>query len=618
MELQIPTVKIDAEMKAPTNTAQIQTVHSNYDESVMATKSLAALVGAVNDFKVAHDAAIANEARLEISTLNATELTDFQVNNNNPEDGDLNKAKESLAVKQQKILDKYGIDDLDLRVRNRFNADLKTDNAQFESNVASSIIEKRYKADMRLIDSQMASNINEAQMYYNDPKAVEKSTQLALEAMEVKGKMEGWTDEEFEFQRLKVHSAVQLTVGLTAAKKGNFALVEQIVNTQHKNMVDKEWRKLASILKTHQAEMAVKKANIDPVLSFSLALEKRMSVYTDDYIQSEADKRGFTFDQMKMVLRNKNANELHEEIQQRNHESKVAYQPVAEATKLFELFKDHPSVKQAVTMDDKLIALFGVVNGVPDLAQQEHPDLKKEAVMNAMSSFHNVTNYKGYEELLEESVYGNVVLDNDAHQGELLKSFRKDIDSFVGMDNETLVAVFRGEKGASLQTLNQIKEELNTRRAERLSSEDKKNADALINHYLATNDTGKFNHAMGDYSLIIPDQMREPMKKKKVNVSKVNNFANATFKKAVINTLMQKTGSNNLVGVINALQKGSDLLMDKDGNLQPDIMECVKFTKERTALEFGFTTDTTTPNYSLKPEEMSYAQKAFIGVPVMY
>lgn len=618
MDLRLPTVEIKSDVVVPKQNAQIQTVHSNYDESVMATESLAALVGVANDFKVSHDAAIANEARLEISTLNATELTDFQVNNNNPEDGDLNKAKESLAAKQQKILDKYGIDDLDLRVRNRFNADLKTDNAQFESSVASSIIEKRYKADMRLIDAQMASNINEAQMYYNDPKAVERSTRLALEAMEVKGKMEGWTDEEFKYQHLKVHSAVQLTVGLTAAKKGNFALVEQIVNGQHKNMIDEEWRKLASILKTHQAEMAVKKANIDPVLSFSLALEKRMSVYTDDYIQSEADKRGFSFDQMKMVLRNKNANELHEEIQQRNHESKVAYQPVAEATKLFELFKDHPNVKQAVTMDDKLIALFGVVNGVPDLAQQEHPDLKKEAVMNAMSSFHNVTNYKDYEKLLEESVYGNVVLDNDAHQGELYKKFEKDIDSFVDMDNETFVAKFRGEMGASLGTLNKAKAKLNAYRAERLLSEDKKNADALMNHYLATNNTGTFNHAMGDYSLIIPDQMREPMKKKKVNVSKVNNFANATFKKAVINTLMQKTGSNNLVGVINALQKGSDLLMDKDGNLQPDIMECVKFTKERTALEFGFTTDTTTPNYLLKPEEMSYAQKAFIGVPVMY
>lgn len=618
MDLRLPTVQIKSDVTTPTQNAQIQTVHSNYDESVMATESLAALVGVANDFKVSHDATIANEARLEISTLNATELTDFQVNNNNPQDGDLNKAKESLAAKQQKILDKYGIDDLDLRVRNRFNADLKTDNAQFESSVASSIIEKRYKADMRLIDTQISSNINEAQMYYNDPKAVEKSTRLALEAMELKGKMEGWTEEEFEFERLKIHSAVQLTVGLTAAKKGNFALVEQIVNTQHKNMIDDEWRKLAGVLKTHQAEMAVKKANIDPVLSFSLALEKRMSVYTDDYIQSEADKRGFTFDQMKMVLRNKNANELHEEIRQRNHESKVAYQPVAEATKLFELFKDHPSVKQAVTMDDKLIALFGVVNGVPDLAQQENPDLQKEAVKNAMSSYHNVTNYKGYESLLEESVYGNVVLDNDAHQGELLKSFRKDIDSFVDMDNETLVAVWRGEKGASLQTLNQIKEELNTRKAERMASEDKKQANALINHYLATNDTGTFNNAMGDYSLIIPDQMKEPMKKKKVNVNKVNTFADSTFKKAVFSTLMQKTGSDSLVGVIKALQKGGNLLLDEDGNLQPDIMECVKFTRERTALEFGFTTDKTTPNLSLKSEDMSYAQKAFVGVPVMY
>lgn len=611
MELQIPTVKIDAEMKAPTNTAQIQTVHSNYDESVMATESLAALVGVANDFKVSHDAAIANEARLEISTLNATELADFQVNNNNPQDGDLNKAKESLAAKQQKILDKYGVDDLDLRVRNRFNADLKTDNAQFESSVASSIIEKRYKADMRLIDTQISSNINEAQMYYNDPKAVEKSTRLALEAMEVKGKMEGWTDEEFEFKRLKIHSSVQLTVGLTAAKKGNFALVEQIVNGQHKNMIDEDWRKLASIWKTHQAEMAVKKANIDPVLSFSLALEKRMSVYTDDYIQSEADKRGFTFDQMKMVLRNKNANELHEEIQQRNHESKVAYQPVAEATKLFELFKDHPSVKQAVTMDDKLIALFGVVNGVPDLAQQEHPDLKKEAVKNAMSSFHNVTNYKGYEKLLEEAVYGNVVLDNDAHQTELLKNFRANIDSFVDFDNESLTAKFRGEMGASIRTLNTMIEELSTHKAKKLSAEDKKNADALLNFYLGSNDTGTFNHSKGDYSLIIPESMKKPMEKKTVPTSKVNNFANATFKKMVFSTLMQKLKTDNLAPVITALKHGSDLIMDKDGNLQPEILECVKLTKERTALEFGFTTDKTTPNMSLKPDEMTYAERKF-------
>lgn len=611
MDLLIPTVKIDAEMKAPTNSAQIQTVSSNYDETVMATKTLSGIVAAIDDFIVAHDATIASEARREISNLNAAEYANFQVNNNNPKDGDLDDAVESLSNKQQKILDKYGIDDLDLRVKTRFKEDVNNDNAHFKSNVAASMIEKRYKAAMRLHESEIAYNVNAAQMSYNNPDAVAKSTALAMEALDAKGKMEGWTNEEFEYQRLKTNSAIQLTVGLTAAKKGNFALVEQIVNSQHKNMIDEDWRKLAGIWKTHQADMAVKNSKIDPVLSFSLALEKRMGVYSDDYIQSEADKRGFTFDQMKMALRNKNANELHEEIQQRNHESKVAYQPVAEATKLFELFKDHPSVKSAVTMEDKLIALFGVVNGVPDLAQQENPDLQIESVRNAMNSFHNVTNYKGYDKLLEEVVYGNYVLDNDAHQAEILKSFRANIDSYANFDNETLTAVFRGEQGASLQTLNKMVEELSAYKTKQLSAKDKQIADALLNFYLASNNTGTFKHSKGNYSLIIPDSMKQSMEKRKVNVTKVNNFANATFKKLVFSTLMQKLNADGLAPVINALQKGGDLIMDKDGNLQPDIVECVKLTKERTALEFGFTTDKTTPNMSLKPNEMPYAWQQF-------
>lgn len=610
MNLLIPTVKIDAEMKAPTNSAQIQSVHSNYDETILATKTMSGILAAVDDFNVAYDATIASEARREISTLNATEFADFQVNNNNPKDGDLEKAVETLNTKQQKILDKYGIDDLDSRVRTRFDENISNDNARFASNVAASMIEKQYKARMRLHESEIAYNINEAQMSYNNPDAIAKSTALAMEALEAKGKMEGWTDEEFKYQRLKLHSAVQLTVGWTAAKKGDYSIVKRIVDTQHTNMIDDDWRKLAGLWKSYQSDMALKSSKIDPVLSYSLAVKKKMSVYTDDYIQSEADANGFTFDQMKMVLETRVSDEVMAEIKQRNLESELSYQPIAKASRLIESFKNHPSVQRAVTLNDKLIAVFGLVNGIQDLAEQENPDRTNQAVNAAMKAYDNVVSYKGYAKLLEEVAYGNKVLDNDPVQAELYKKFEKDIDAFAGMTNEQFVAKFRGEMGASLGTLNKAKARLDAYRSEKLIVADKQNADSLLNFYLNSNSTGTFKHSVGNYSLIIPTELQKAMDKKAVSKSKVNNRANQLFKNGLFSLMMQKTGSDNLAAAIHSLERGSDLIMDKDGNLLPEVVELVNQTKKQVGLEFGHLVKDAEPK-QLKPSEMPYQWQQF-------
>lgn len=605
MNLLIPTVNIDAEMKAPTNSAQIQSVQSNYDETILATKTMSGILAAVDDFNVAHDATIASEARREISTLNATEFADFQVNNNNPKDGDLEKVKESLATKQQKILDKYGIDDLDSRIRTRFDEDISNDNARFESNVASSMIEKRYKATMRLHESEISYNVNEAQMYYNNPDAIAKSTALAMEALDAKGKMEGWTDEEFKYQRLKLHSSIQLTVGWTAAKKGDYAILKQIVDTQHKNMIDEDWRKLAGLWKSHQSDMALKASKIDPVLSYSLAVKKKMSVYTDDYIQAEADANGFTFDQAKMAIETRVADQVMAEIKQRNLESQLSYQPIARASQLLETFKNHPSVQNAVTLEDKIMNVYGLVNGIQNLADQENPDRKIQAVNAAMSAYDNVVSYQGYGKLLEEVTYGNKVLDNDPVQAELYKKFEKDIDAFVGMTNEQFVAKFRGEMGASLGTLNKAKARLDAYRAEKLAIEDKQQVDSLLNFYLASNSTGTFKHSVGNYSLVIPTDLQKAMEKKAVSKTKVNSRANHLFKTGLFSLLMQKTGSDNLVNALHALQRGSDLIMDSDGNLLPEVVELVNQTKKQVGLEFGYLVKDNEPK-QLKPSEMPY------------
>lgn len=605
MNLLIPTVKIDAEMKAPTNSAQIQSVQSNYDETILATKTMSGILAAVDDFNVAHDATIASEARREISTLNATEFADFQVNNNNPKDGDLDKVKESLATKQQKILDKYGIDDLDLRVKTRFNEDVSNDNARFVSNVASSMIEKQYKATMRLHESEISYNVNEAQMYYNNPDAIAKSTALAMEALDAKGKMEGWTDEEFKYQRLKLHSSIQLTVGWTAAKKGDYAILKQIVDTQHKNMIDEDWRKLAGLWKSHQSDMALKASKIDPVLSYSLAVKKKMSVYTDDYIQAEADANGLTFDQAKMAIETRVADQVMAEIKQRNLESQLSYQPIARASRLLETFRNHPSVQNAVTLEDKIMNVYGLVNGIQNLADQENPDRKIQAVNAAMSAYDNVVSYQGYGKLLEEVAYGNKVLDNDPVQAELYKKFEKDIDAFVGMTNEQFVAKFRGEMGASLSTLNKAKARLDAYRAEKLAVEDKRQVNSLLNFYLASNSTGTFKHSVGNYSLVIPTDLQKAMEKKAVSKAKVNSRADHLFKTGLFSLLMQKTGSDNLVNALHALQRGSDLIMDSDGNLLPEVVELVNQTKKQLGLEFGYLTKDNEPK-QLKPSEMPY------------
>ena len=611
MELQIPTVKIDAEMKAPTNTAQIQTVHSNYDESVMATKSLAALVGAVNDFKVAHDATIANEARLEISTLNATELTDFQVNNNNPEDGDLDKAKESLAAKQQKILDKYGIDDLDLRVRNRFNADLKGDNARFESNVASSMIEKRYKANLRLYNTQISSNINEAQMYYNNPKAIEKSTRLAMEALEAKGKMEGWTDEEFEYQRLKIHSAIQLTVGLTAAKKGNYALVEQIVNTQHKNMIDDEWRKLASMYYSHLADEAVKKSKIDPVFSIDLAVKERMAAYPADYIASEAAKNGVSVEVQTARLEAQEYRRAMDQVAQQNRESDVKYQPVARAIKWLKLYKDRDSVKNAVTIDEKIQAAIGEHFGI-NSTDTEHPDYQNAGVQEALAAFKQVQDYDGYRDIVDQSFYGSYLPKDDAHQASVLKTFNDNIDPFCDMTNSQFEARLRGEMGANQETLNKAYVARNEHRAKRQLKRDKDDINRMVNTYLLSNSNGTYDASTGKYDLLIPNEIKKAMKT--LGESKVNTKADKLFKNNLISSLMEVTGSDNLTTALQSLRTSPELLMDKDGNLKPYVVECIDLTKEQLSLEFGIAIKNGETPLQLKPSEMPYAARAYYGV----
>lgn len=616
MNLKLPTVEIKTDITTPTQNAQIQTVHSNYDESVMATESLAALVGVANDFKVSHDASIANEARLEISTLNATELADFQVNNNNPQDGDLNKAKESLAAKQQKILDKYGVDDLDLRVRNRFNADLKTDNAQFESSVASSIIEKRYKADMRLIDTQISSNINEAQMYYNDPKAVEKSTRLALEAMEVKGKMEGWTDEEFEFQRLKIHSSVQLTVGLTAAKKGNFALVEQIVNGQHKNMIDEDWRQLKALELSHKADMAVKASKIDPVLAMDLAVEERMKAYTPEYIESEAKLQGTTPEVVRARLLSREYDRQLSINQQQLLESDAKFKPVADVKQYLTMFKDRPSVQQAVTLEDKIEAAIGEFYGV-NITNNPNPDYQNQAVQDVVTKFTHVLNYPKYKEILEPYAFGSTSVRNDAYQRQLLKDFRSDIDAYANMTKSQAMARLQGELGANPETLNTAMVELDAYKAKRTYDKDKREVYRYINTYLTIRDKSEYNIDKGKYDLLIPNELKPALKS--LGESKVNREADSIFKNALTDALMQQLGSKDLVAVKHALQQGSDLLYDSKGNLKPHVVECINFTHERLSLKYGIALKKNSSAAPLlKPNDMTYAQKAFLGVPVMY
>lgn len=611
MDLRLPTVQIKTDVTVPKQNAQIQTVHSNYDESVMATESLAALVGVANDFKVSHDAAIANEARLEISTLNATELTDFQVNNNNPEDGDLNKAKESLAAKQQKILDKYGIDDLDLRVRNRFNADLKTDNAQFESSVASSIIEKRYKADMRLINTQISSNINEAQMYYNDPKAVEKSTRLALEAMEVKGKMEGWTDEEFEYQRLKIHSAVQLTVGLTAAKKGNYALVEQIVNTQHKNMIDDEWRKLAGMYYSHLADESVKKSKIDPVFAIDLAVKKRMAAYPADYIASEAAKNGVSVEVQTARLEAQEYRRAMDQVAQKNRESDVKYQPVARAIKWLKLYKDRDSVKNAVTIDEKIQAAIGEHFGI-NSTDTEHPDYQNAGVQEALAAFAQVQEYDGYRDIIDQSFYGSYLPKDDAYQASVLKTFNDNIDPFCDMTNSQFEARLRGEMGANQETLNKAYVARNEHRAKRQLKRDKDDINRMVNTYLLSNSNGTYDASKGKFDLVIPNEIKKAIDT--LGKSKVNTKADMLFKNNLISTLMDVTGSDNLTTALQSLRTSPDLLMDKDGNLKPYVVECIDLTKEQLSLEFGIAIKNGETPLQLKPSEMPYAARAYYGV----
>lgn len=611
MDLRLPTVQIKTDVTVPKQNAQIQTVHSNYDESVMATESLAALVGVANDFKVSHDAAIANEARLEISTLNATELTDFQVNNNNPELGDLDKAKESLATKQQKIIDKYGIDDLDLRVRNRFNADLKTDNAQFESSVASSMIEKQYKAKMRLIGTQISSNINEAQMYYNDPKAVEKSTRLALEALELKGKMEGWTDEEFEFERLKIHSSVQLTVGWTAAKMGDYSLLGQIVKTQHKHMIDEDWRKLASMYYSHLADEAVKKSKIDPVFSIDLAVKERMAAYPADYIASEAAKNGVSVEVQTARLEAQEYRRAMDQVAQENRESDVKYQPVARAIKWLKLYKDRDSVKNAVTIDEKIQAAIGEHFGV-NSTDTAHPDYQNAGVKEAQAAFAQVQEYDGYRDIVDQSFYGSYLPKDDAYQASVLKTFNNNIDAFCDMTNPQFEARLRGEMGANQETLNKAYIARNEHRAKRQLKQDKDDINRIVNTYMLSNSNGTYNASTGKYDLLIPNEIKKAMKT--LGESKVNTKADKLFKNNLISSLMEVTGSDNLTTALQSLRTSPELLMDKDGNLKPHVVECIDLTKEQLSLEYGIAIKNSNIPLQLKPSEMPYAARAYYGV----
>lgn len=611
MDLKLPTVDIKTDVTIPKQNAQIQTVHTNYDPSVMATASLAGIVRVLDDFKVRHDASIANDARLELSKLTATELTDFQVNNNNPQDGDLEKAVTTLQEKQDKVINKYGISDLDWRVRSRFYDDVKTDNNQFASNVASDMIKKDFDVKAKLYNTQKAMAINNAQIYYNNPDAVAKYTKLVQEAVDATATLYDMTDEERQYEHLKGYSAVQLSVGWTAAKIGDYAVLGDIVINQRKNMLGEDWRKLAGMYYSHLADEAVKKSKIDPVFSIDLAVKKRMSAYPADYIESEAAKNGVSVEVQTARLEAQEYRRAMDQVAQENRESDVKYQPVARAIKWLKLYKDRDSVRNAVTIDEKLQAAIGEHFGV-NLTDTAHPDYQNAGVKEAQAAFAQVQEYDGYRDIVDQSFYGSYLPKDDAYQASILKTFNSKIDVFCDMTNPQFEARLRGEMGANQETLNKAYIARNEHRAKRQLKQDKDDINRIVNTYMLSNSNGTYNASKGKFDLVIPNEIKKAMNT--LGESKVNTKADKLFKNNLISSLMEVTGSDNLTAALQSLRTSPELLMDKDGNLKPHVVECIDLTKEQLSLEYGIAIKNSNIPLQLKPSEMPYAARAYYGV----
>ena len=616
MDLKLPTVDIKTDVTTPKQNAQIQTVHTNYDPSVMATASLAGIVKVLDDFKVRHDASVANDARLELSELTANELTNFQVNNLNPKDEDLGIAVSTLREKQDKVINKYGISDLDWRVRSRFYDDLNADNSRFKSNVASDMIKKDFDVKAKLYNTQNAMAINNAQIYYNDPDAVAKYTKIAQEAVDAKATLYDMTDEERDLERLKSYSKIQLTVAMTAAKMGDHGIVTNIANTQHPNMIDDDWRKVKALELSHKADMAVKASKIDPVLAMDLAVEERMKAYTPEYIESEAKLQGTTPEVVRARLMSREYDQQLAINQQQLLESDVNFKPVADVKQWLIAFKDRPSVQQAVTLEDKIEAVIGEFYGV-NITNNPNPDYHDKAVNDVVTKYTHVLKHPKYKEILEPYAFGSTSVRNDAYQRQLLKDFRGNIDAYANMTKSQAVAKLQGELGANPETLNTAMVELDAHKSKRMYDEDKREVYRYINTYLTIRDKSEYNVDKGKYNLLIPNELKPALES--LGESKVNREADSIFKNALVDALMQQLGSKDLVAVKHALQQSSDLLYDSEGNLKPYVVECINFTHERLSLKYGIALKKNSSAAPLlKPNDMTYAQRAFLGVSVMY
>lgn len=593
MALQIPTVNLKADGALIEPTAKFQTVHSDFDMSVLATKSLAGILGVIDDFKVRKDTTTANEARIELSQLNATAQTEFDTYEHNPDDSTFDKVTNDVNAKRDKILEKYNIDGLDWRVRSRFYDDYKKDVGTFNANIQSDIYVKRYKADIRTITSQLSYALNEAQVHYNNPEKLKEISVQIKEGVEARGKLEGWDPDTLKYNLLNANSTKLLGMGLTANEKGDYEVLNNIVKNEEPNMLGEHWRQLNALKHRHDAELSVKRANIDPVTGLYATVDHLNKSVTHEQILDYSRTYGMSEDEARRAIYATNFSTAYDMHEQQKRKNNVDYAPVEQSLAMLKEFKDHPEVQKQTNPRDQLNAAICVAHNIPTDGHAENVDPK---VFQSVTTLTNAAlSYPDIDRLILRVTTGVDFADNPTYNKENNEYVDANIQSIAELDLDSLKTMFI-QKRFSTKSINYTYSAIAAFKNKQVAAKERSEFTQCVDTWTSAMPNYKPNK--GEYGMLLPDVAKDQTR---VSQREVGNYAHKVFMDTLVGLLADKKNKFSLAQALHSLRNSGELLIDKDGNPTQLLKDAIEKTQQAVINKFNFHGDYKEAQASKKP-----------------